>query len=314
MNVSAKKSPPGKFPALCAALFIAVFAPQIFADSSYTVKKGDTLYSISRRYELTVAELRTANNLSEADIIKEGQILIIPQADISNAATLAATEQAGANAPLSQRATETYVVAKGDTLYSISRRYGMQLYDLLGINNMPADAVIMPGQRIQVFAASDRAAALATAAGNSSAASATTSSASGSGTRNAAQAANASTRTGDSSLLWPVENPQVTYTSGKVSGVELSAQNGEAVKSIRAGTVMYTGLYRGYGNIVFVESKTGLIYAYSWLGSVAVKKGDYVVAGDTVGTAGRDASGNPGLTFMVFQNGMPIDPATAPRG
>ena len=120
--------------------------------------------------------------------------------------------------------------------------------------------------------------------------------------------------TGDSSLLWPVKHPTVVYTKGKVSGVELSAEKDGAVKSIRAGTVMYTGMYRGYGNIVFVESKTGLIYAYSRLGSVHVKKGDYVVCGDTVGTAGKNAAGSPSLTFMVFQNGMPIDPAKAPRG
>ena len=102
---------------------------------------------------------------------------------------------------------------------------------------------------------------------------------------------------------------------GKVSGVELSAKKNEQVKSIRAGTVMYTGMYRGYGNVVFVESKTGLIYAYSWLGSVNVKRGDYVVCGDTVGTAGKDPdTGRPRLTFMVFQNGMPMDPVKAPRG
>ena len=54
--------------------------------------------------------------------------------------------------------------------------------------------------------------------------------------------------------------------------------------------------------------------SYSWLGSVHVKKGDYVVCGDTVGTAGKNAAGSPSLIFMVFQNGMPIDPAKAPRG
>ena len=167
----------------------------------------------------------------------------------------------------------------------------MQLYDLLAINNLSADSVIKVGQVVKVNA-------------KSAARSQQSSVATGAQT----------TVTGDSSLLWPVENPHVVYIKGKVSGVELSAQNDEPVKSIRGGTVMYTGMYRGYGNIVFVESKTGLIYAYSWLGSVSVKKGDYVVCGDTVGTAGKNASGNPRLTFMVFQNGMPIDPAKAPRG
>ena len=64
-------------------LFISLFVLIIlnlclFADTSYKVEKGDTLYSISRKYQITVAELRAANNLSENDIIKIGQKLIIP--------------------------------------------------------------------------------------------------------------------------------------------------------------------------------------------------------------------------------------------
>ena len=63
-----------------------VFTTALFADITYKVEKGDTLYSISRKYQITVAELRTANNLSENDVIKVGQKLIIPDADIGTAA------------------------------------------------------------------------------------------------------------------------------------------------------------------------------------------------------------------------------------
>ena len=296
MKVNGKKS--SSF-AVCIALIIAVSA-SVFADSTYIVKKGDTLYSISRRYELTVAELRTANNLSENDVLQAGQKLTIPSADITNAAALSAVPEKKGNVPVSEIAknTETYSVQKGDTLYSIARRHNIKLYDLLSINNMANDAVIKVGQHIKVPA---KPAAPAKNLPNNTSSAESASSAQSVGT-------------GDSSLLWPVKHPTVVYTKGKVSGVELSAEKDEPVKSIRAGTVMYTGMYRGYGNIVFVESKTGLIYAYSWLGSVHVKKGDYVVCGDTVGTAGKNAAGSPSLTFMVFQNGMPIDPAKAPRG
>ena len=297
MKVNGKKSP--SF-AVCIALIFAISA-SVFADSTYIVKKGDTLYSISRRYELTVAELRTANNLSENDVLQAGQKLTIPSADITNAAALSAVPEKKGNVPVSEIAknTETYTVQKGDTLYSIARRYDIKLYDLLSINNMANDAVIKVGQHIKVPAKS---AAVAKNIPNNPSSGKLPSS------------SQSPARTGDSSLLWPVKHPSVIYTKGKVSGVELSAEKDEPVKSIRAGTVMYTGMYRGYGNIVFVESKTGLIYAYSWLGSVHVKKGDYVVCGDTVGTAGKNAAGSPSLTFMVFQNGMPIDPAKAPRG
>ena len=68
------------------------------------------------------------------------------------------------------------------------------------------------------------------------------------------------------------------------------------------------------GQVVFVQSKTGLIYAYTGLGNVKVHKGDYILSGSEVGTVGIDSiSQKPQMTFMVFQNGQPIDPSKAPR-
>ncbi len=48
---------------------LMLITASLFADITYKVEKGDTLYSISRKYQITVAELRTANNLSENDVI-----------------------------------------------------------------------------------------------------------------------------------------------------------------------------------------------------------------------------------------------------
>ena len=122
------------------------------------------------------------------------------------------------------------------------------------------------------------------------------------------------TVTADKNTVWPVKNPTVTQVKGKVGGVQLSAQVNEPVVCIREGTVMYVGVYRGFGQVLFVQSKTGVIYTYTGLGSVSVKKGDYVVYNQQLGTAGIDPiSKKPGITFMVFQNGQPIDPAKAPR-
>jgi septal ring factor EnvC (AmiA/AmiB activator) len=118
----------------------------------------------------------------------------------------------------------------------------------------------------------------------------------------------------DSKTTWPVKNPVITKINGKVSGVQLSAQQNETVTCVREGTVMYVGVYRGFGQVLFVQSKTGLIYAYTGMGDVKVRKSDYVVSGTELGTVGIDPITNkPQLTFMVFQNGQPIDPVKAPR-
>ena len=289
------------------------FTTSIFADITYKVEKGDTLYSISRKYQITVAELRTANNLSENDVIKVGQKLIIPDADIGTAAALSSTKTAGSSASASTAKTVEYVVAKGDTLYGIARKNGMTVADLMAINNLDSSAVIKVGQKFKVSAGST----------SSSSSAATTKKSEPAKPGETVIKVNekapdtrtyGTTITADANTKWPVSSSKITQVKGKISGVQLSAKTNEAVLCIHEGTVMYVGVYRGFGQVVFVQSKTGLIYAYTGLGSVKVRKGEYAVSGAELGTAGLDSiSQKYQITFMVFQNGQPIDPAKAPR-
>lgn len=331
-----------------------IFSLSLFADSSYKVEKGDTLYSISRKYQITVAELRAANNLSENDIIKIGQKLIIPTADISTAAALlsdntkkessektntdkVAAEKEKTQSKALENSTSVYVVQKGDTLYAIARKCGLTVAELVSLNNMDTSTVIKVGQKLKIKATPTLAQTTSTSAVNSNDTKKTnTSTTSSSSSTNTADKTNSDktssksevanedktpdtrtygiTITSDSSTIWPVKNPKVTTVKGKASGVQLSAQKNEAVTCIREGTVMYVGLYRGFGQVVFVQSKTGIIYAYAGLGSVSVRKSEYLNFGTEIGTAGIDPiSKNPQITFIVFQNGQPIDPAKAPR-
>lgn len=285
---------------------LMLLTASLFADITYKVEKGDTLYSISRKYQITVAELRTANNLSENDVIKAGQKLIIPDADIGTAVALSSTKTAGNAAPAG-KITE-YVVKKGDTLYGIARKNGMAVADLMALNNLDSSAVIKVGQKLKV---AKNAAETTTKTSESAKTGETvikvTEQAPDTRTYGATVNADANTK-------WPVASPKITQVKGKISGVQLSAKNNEPVVCIHEGTVMYVGVYRGFGQVVFVQTKTGLIYAYTGLGSVKVRKGQYAVFGAELGTAGLDSiSQKYQITFMVFQNGQPIDPAKAPR-
>ena len=299
----------GKIITIISILFL--FVAPLFADITYKVEKGDTLYSISRKYQITVAELRTANNLSEKDVIKAGQKLIIPDADIGTAAALSQSKPSENSAPAVK--TVEYVVAKGDTLYGIARKNGMSVADLMAINNLDSSAVIKVGQKLKVNAAGTSQVTSSTPAKTSEPAK------SGETVIKVNEKA-PDTRTygttvsADANTKWPVSSPKITQVKGKISGVQLSAKTNESVLCIHEGTVMYVGVYRGFGQVVFVQSKTGLIYAYTGLGSVKVRKGEYAVSGSELGTAGLDSiSQKYQITFMVFQNGQPIDPAKAPR-
>ena len=291
---------------------ILFFLTPLFADITYKVEKGDTLYSISRKYQITVAELRTANNLSENDVIKAGQKLIIPDADIGTAAALSSTKTASSSANTPTAKTIEYVVAKGDTLYGIARKNGMTVADLMAINNLDSTAVIKVGQKLKVTEAASESAAASTAKTSQPAKAGETVikvNETAPDTRSYGTTVYA-----DANTKWPVSSPKITQVKGKISGVQLSAKTNEPVLCIAEGTVMYVGVYRGFGQVVFVQTKTGLIYAYTGLGSVKVRKGEYAVSGSELGSAGLDSlSKKYQITFMVFQNGQPIDPAKAPR-
>lgn len=252
----------------------------------HTVEKGETLYAISRRYGISVEDLCKANSMTASSIIKVGQKLTIPSGESGSAVQKSA-----------ERKNDVYTVQKGDTLYHIAKINGITVDELKKCNSLSSDSVLKVGQKLTIplTVIDTTTASLPDLPAN--------------------DPRSYSTKKGDSSLTWPVKNPEVTYTKGKASGVRLSTQKNERVCAIRAGTVMYVGNYRGYGQVVFVQSKTGHIYAYSGLGSISVKKGDYVVFGDTLGSAGTDPiTGDPQIMLMVYQKSNPIDPAKAPRG
>lgn len=283
----------------------------LFAESKYKVQKGDTLYSISKKFQITVQELRAANNLSENDVLKADTVLIIPSADITNAVSLTSDTK---NQKVDKNIkTSVHVVQKGETLYRIAKNNNMTVSELLLLNNLDSNSVIKVGQKLKVREALkiDSTANISKKSDNENLSKSVT-------TQELSPAPDTrtygTTLNADSSTVWPIKNPKITYVKGKVSGVQLVGQKNETVKCIMAGTVMYVGIYRGFGQVLFVQSKTGLIYAYTGLGSIDVKKGEYVVSGDKLGTVGIDSISNKNqITFMVFQNGQPIDPAKAPR-
>jgi len=258
---------------------------------THVVNKGETLYSISRIYNISVDELKSLNNLSNNNV-KIGQELIIsknvPKAVTVDSKELKKTSDIEKTSVSSKNPDIYYTVQKGDTWLGIAITYGLTLSEIQKINNVTDADIIKVGQRVKVSKIPDL-------------------------KDNDPHVY--SSKKGDASLVWPVKTSDVTYVTGKVNGVSLTAKKNETVKSITSGNVVVAGTYRGYGNVVFVQNKTGHIYAYTGLSNVHVSKGDYVDFGSDVGTVGIDAyTQNPQVNLMVFQKSTPIDPAKAPRG
>lgn len=84
-------------------------------ENYYVVKKGDTLWSIAKKYGLTVDELKKLNKLSTNNL-SIGQKLVV--------------------SPVASDNENKYIVKSGDTLYSISRKYGVSVNELMAYNNL----------------------------------------------------------------------------------------------------------------------------------------------------------------------------------
>ncbi len=226
---------------LIALFTILIIHFAVFADSVHKVEKGDTLYSISRKYQITVAELRAANNLSENDVIKIGQKLIIPTADITTAVALAAdnsqkkdndkpatTSTTNASSTSSgstgsgskaSSADSVYVVEKGDTLYGIARKNGITVAELMSINNLNSSDVIKVGQKLKIKAVTTISSSTNNSNSTSSTSTSSTSKATSTSSTSSSSPATSDTPdtrnygvtvAADSSIVWPVVNPNIT--------------------------------------------------------------------------------------------------------
>ncbi len=272
---------------LCSVMVFCMF-PLVSQNFTHTVEKSETLYSLSRKYGVTVQDIQKANGMGTSNAISIGQKLIIPNQDTRPSQS--SNTQYG-----------EYKVVAGDTLYSISRKSNISVDELRSINNLSASSVLKIGQILKV----PQSAPVVTQGQNDVPPVQIT-------TDDPREVSN---RKGNINLVWPVKASEVEYLTGKISGVALTGQESEDVKAIRSGTVMFSGVYRGFGQVVFVQDTTEHIYVYTGLGTLSVNKGDYVQYGQVIGNIGNDTlSAKSRMNFMVYKQGKPIDPATAPRG
>lgn len=97
--------------------------------ATYTVRPGDTLWAIARRFGTTVQALVRANHIADPNLIYPGQVLTIPGHDAMEA---------------------VYTVRPGDTLWAIARRFGTTVQELAALNGIADPDLIYPGQVLRL--------------------------------------------------------------------------------------------------------------------------------------------------------------------
>jgi membrane-bound lytic murein transglycosylase D len=158
------KVPPGARSSVLLAFAGAPTATFPVARRRHTVRRGETLARIARRYGVSVASLASLNSISRKARLKKGRVLVVPgrqrdsvqYASVRKAKkarpekkTLVASRSKG-KAPDRRTSSRHYKVRNGDTLYRIALRHGTTVASILAVNSLPSRAKIRPGDRLKI--------------------------------------------------------------------------------------------------------------------------------------------------------------------
>jgi murein DD-endopeptidase MepM/ murein hydrolase activator NlpD/transposase-like protein len=247
--------------------------------TAYIVKNGDTLWSISGRFDLDLDTIIGSNKLKDINSLKPGSTLRIPNQD------------------------GIFVrVSRNDTVSKLADKYGSSKEAILIANSMSSESglilgqeIFLPGGKITAVAeSSDVKKSVRVAAGRIMASS-------------------------SRRFRWPVignisssfgwrRNP---FGRRRLfhSGLDIRAPYGRSIVAAGDGCIVYAGWMSGYGKAIVISHPGGVATLYGHCSSLVVGSGTFVRSGQTiarVGSTGR-STGNH-LHFEVRRNGSPVNP------
>lgn len=236
--------------------------------SEYKVRSGDTISGISRKFGLSnISTLIAVNGISNVRQLKSGQNLKIPSAD-----------------------GLVHSVKSGDSLSSLSVKYGVTVEDLLDVNDLESQ-VLTAGQILFIPGARLSSETLRMAMGEL--------------------------------FTWPLKGSwRLTSNYGRRAdpftgvtsfhtGIDMAMPSGTPVYSSMSGKIESVGYTNIFGNYVIIKHVNGYQTLYAHLTKSLVKSGQNVAQGAKIGLVGSTGySTGPHLHFTVFKNGKLVDPMT----
>ena len=299
---------------------------------THTVKRGESLWKLARRYGVTIDQLMNWNNIPSRRNIKPGQELKVNVSEEKKAQLAKVVEKK----PV--RRAATYTVQTGDNLYIIAKKFRTSVASLLLNNNVTDPEQLRPGQVLNISTAN-----------------------------RIVHIVNQGETLWELSKLYsislkelithndikyrtifpgqrlaiPVRDPktlQTLFKKKKASkygsplrgrlcgifgwrihpilkrrlfhcGVDLAARQGTKIGAIASGKVTFAGWLRGYGKVVVVKHGRKMSSRYAHCKSINVKVGQQVKAGQTIARVGTTGlSTGPHLHLEVRKYGRPVDP------
>lgn len=115
------------------------------ATKVHVVRGGDTFYNIARKYDMNVNDLLKLNDMDDTAVLSIGQELQVAKRSDSKVDKKEASPTKSDNSQVG-----LHQVKAGETFYGIARTYGMNVKDLLALNELDNGAVLSPGQELRV--------------------------------------------------------------------------------------------------------------------------------------------------------------------
>lgn len=222
-----------------------------------------------------------------------------------------------------QKKPSFHKVRKGETLYSIAFRYGLDYKTLARWNHLPSSFLIYPGQKLYFY--QTRSAVTKTVSQKRAAKNKTSNVSqkpAGQTKKNSpnikatlkkppAKAASEPIG-GKISWQWPVKGKVLTtFVAGDTArkGIDIAGRSGQPVYAASSGTVVYSGNgLRGYGELIIIKHQQGYLSAYAHNRKRHVQEGDAVKKGQAIAELGDSGTDGSKLHFEIRLQGKPVDP------
>ena len=235
---------------------------------TYTVKAGDSISTISRKFGLSnISTLIAVNDISNVRTLRSGQKLRIPSTD-----------------------GLVYKVQAGDSLNSLSIKYHVSVEEILDANDLSSDtlakdmSLFIPGAKMDSTQLRKAMGELFT------------------------YPIKASWRL--TSKFGPRKDP-FTGVASSHTGIDMACPTGTPIRAAMSGRVAYVGWSNIFGNYVIINHAGGYQTLYGHMSQTLAKKGQNVDQSTKIGLVGSTGySTGPHLHFTVYKNGNLVDPLT----
>ena len=193
-----------------------------------------------------------------------------------------------------QSDSQTHIVRRGETLFSISWRYGKDPDDVARWNRLGDGSLIYPGQAIRLTPPSG------------------TTSRSTTASRPSTKPLPQIPAQPAPKWSWPTAgkiNVQFGAKPGTGTGVLINGKLGQPIVAAASGRVVYAGSgLIGYGQLIILKHNDTYLSAYGYTASLLVKEGQEVKKGQKIATMGEGPERKARLHFEIRRNGKPVNP------